>query len=501
MLLFAVVAIALPILGHVAGGVPLGTLFAIGMALVIVAGAPAAIPVTIVFAFAFQNTVVSLITPLLHQSDFNLARSYNFFLVATFWASATCLYFIGRADFPAGIARILRVSYIVLILVGIYFAAGAIHDANGAVIYLRNIATPLMCLQIGLIVGFMFRPTYVPALAVIAVFALLYGLAELVFQMEFLRLINGDTYYRMLTQDAYDSGFWVKQMQDTGFVIRDPSAPGTGILFNYFKDLDIHVHRLMGPNFHPVSYTYAMCFFVILMVAAGHGLIYLLLAIPVLVVAGSKGALVYLLMTLGGIVLVRYYRPRGLFLLFVGLLVLYAVLAFGVAMNQENYHALGFLGGINQFLSQPIGHGLGSGGNLITKLHQMDWAEAQQAGKADTAVESAVAVLLFQMGIAAFAYFAFLFWLAARCWTVFLTSGRQLLAAAAFGVAALTINGIFQEEAMFAPLALALMMLIAGLELGAASAPPRQQSVSLVRRRRPLLHPRERLPLPAPAAE
>lgn len=495
------VAIALPVLGHAAGGVPLGTLFAVGIALVIVAGAPGAIPVTIVFSFVFQNTIVSLITPLLHQEDFNLARSYNFMLVATFWAAVTYLYFIGRANFPAGIAQVLRLSYIVLLLVGAYFVFGAIHDANGAIIYLRNIATPLMCLQIGVIVGFMFRPTYVPALAVIAVLTLLYGLAELVFQMEFLRLINGDIYYRMLTHDAYDSGFWVKQMQDTGFVIRDPSAPGTGILFNYFKDWDIQVHRLLGPNFHPVSFTYAMCFFVILMVAAGHGFIYLLLAIPVLVVAGSKGALVYLLVTLAGVVLVRYYRPSGLFLAFVAILVLYAVVAFVLALNQGNYHALGFLGGINQFLSQPIGHGLGSGGNLITKLHEMDWSEAQHSGQSDKAVESAVAVLLFQMGIAAFAYFAFLFWLAARCWTDFLVSGRPLLAAASFGLAALTINGIFQEEAMFAPLALALMMLLGGIELGAASAPRRQQPVSLVRRRRPVLHPRERRPLPVPAAE
>ena len=222
-----------------------------------------------------------------------------------------------------------------------------------------------------------------------------------------------------------------------------------------------------------------------MLVAARRGLVYLLLAAPILVAAGSKGALVYLAVTVAALLVARKYRGRGLFLGFIVLLALYAGVAFTLALREENYHALGFLGGLKQFIAQPLGHGLGTSGNLITKIQDVDWGEAQRSGQTDQAVESAVAVLLFQMGVAALAYFAFLAWLAARCWSDFRRTGAALLAAPAFGILALCVNGILQEEAVFAPLALALMMLLAGLALGqlASNQQPGQAKSDRVRSR------------------
>jgi len=217
----------------------------------------------------------------------------------------------------------------------------------------------------------------------------------------------------------------------------------------------------------------------------------------VLIAAGSKGALVYLVMTVAAVVVARRYRGPLLFPAFVLALVLYAVVAFSMALKQENYHVLGFLGGITQFAANPLGHGLGAGGNLVTQIQDVNWAEAQQTGKTDQAVESAIAVLLYQMGTAAFAYIAFLAWVSWRCWIEFRRTARPLLAAAAFGVMALTVNGIFQEEAMFAPLALALMTLLAGLELGQAGqngAPPGNSNGARSDRHRPRLQLRPRPP-------
>lgn len=470
VLFIAVLATCVPVFAHAAGGIAVGLPFAFGLALLIAWGAPAAMPVTIVFAFMFQNTAVAAVSPLItDQESFNLARSYNFIIVATFWSVVVLNYVFGRFRLDGMTDRVFRYGLLVLGLVGIYLVIGAAQNVNGAIIYLRNIATALMCLQIGLVVGARYAPEIVPALTIVAVAAVLYGLAELIFGVHFLRLINGDSYFLLVQQDQHDSGFWVREMKETGYVLRDLADPKPAILFNYFKDIPIKFHRLLGPNYHPVSFTYAICFFVILLFAARRGLIYLLIAIPVLIAAGSKGALVYMAMTVAAVLVARRYRGPLLFPAFVLALAVYAVVAFTLALEQDNYHALGFLGGLTQFVANPLGHGLGAGGNLVTQIQDVNWAEAQHSGKTDQAVESAIAVLLYQMGIAAFAYIAFLVWVSWRCWVEFRRTARPLLAAAAFGVITLTVNGIFQEEAMFAPLALSLMTLLAGLELGRAA--------------------------------
>lgn len=467
VLLLALLATAVPVFAHAVGGIAVGLPFAFGLALLIAIGAPAAMPVTIVFAFLFQNTAVAAVSPLITtQESFNLARSYNFIIVATFWGMVIFNQIFSRDTLDPSTNRILRYSYWVLGFVGLYLLIGAAQNPNGAIIYLRNIATAILCLQIGLVVGARYRPEIVPAIAIIAIAAVLYGLLELVFGVAFLRVVNGDSYFLLVQQDQFDSGFWVKQMQESGYVLRDLADPKPAILFNYFKDLPIKFHRLLGPNYHPVSYTYAICFFVITLIAVRRGLIYFLFAVPVLIAAGSKGALVYLAVTAGAVIVARRYRGPLLYPAVVAFLALYAVVAFSLALKEENYHALGFIGGITQFVSNPLGHGLGAGGNLVTQIQDVDWAQAQQTGKTDAAVESAIAVLLYQMGVAAIPYIAFLFFVSWRAWTEFRRTGRPLLSAAAFGVLALTVNGIFQEEAMFAPLALALMTLLAGLELG-----------------------------------
>ena len=494
MLLLAVLATCVPVFAHAAGGIAVGLPFAVGLALLIAGGAPAAMPVAIVFAFMFQNAAVALISPLItDQQSFNLARSYNFIIVATFWGVVLLNYFFGRTRLDRMTGLVFRYSLVVIGLIGVYLVIGAAQNANGAIIYLRNIAMPLMCLQIGLMVGARYRPEIVPAVTIIAVAAVLYGLAELIFGVRFLHLVNGDSYFLLVQQDQHDSGFWVREMKETGYVLRDLADPKPAILFNYFKDIPIKFHRLLGPNYHPVSFTYAICFFVILLIAARRGLIYLLFAVPVLIAAGSKGALVYMAMTVAALFVARRYRGPLLFPAFVLALAVYAVVAFSMALKQENYHALGFLGGITQFMANPFGHGLGAGGNLVTQIQDVDWSQAQQTGKTDEAVESAIAVLLYQMGIAAFAYIAFLGWLSWRCWLEFRRTARPLLAAAAFGVLALTVNGIFQEEAMFAPLALSLMTLLAGLELGQAAkigAPPSNSNGARTGPRRPRLEAR-----------
>jgi hypothetical protein len=236
--------------------------------------------------------------------------------------------------------------------------------------------------------------------------------------------------------------------------------------FNYFSEYGMRFYRLVGPNFHPISFAYAISFFAIVLIAARRGAIYLLAVLPLLVVIGSKGAIAYLLLTALALLVARSYRGNALFASFAVVVAVYAGAALAVALAEGNYHALGLIGGLKQFAGNPLGHGLGAGGNLT--VEHMDWSRAQELGYTDQAMESAVGVLLFQMGLAGLVFLAFLCWLSWYCWREYRRSGEIMLAAASFGILVITANGLLQEEALFAPLALALMSLLAGLGIGRA---------------------------------
>ncbi len=97
------------------------------------------------------------------------------------------------------------------------------------------------------------------------------------------------------------------------------------------------------------------------------------------------------------------------------------------------------------------------GGNLSEGFHSIDWSAAQQAGTVDGAVESAVGVLLYQMGMAAFVPLAFYFGDGAEDMAALRLLGKPDAGACSLGVMVALVNGMFQEEALFAPPALGLL--------------------------------------------
>jgi len=147
-------------------------------------------------------------------------------------------------------------------------------------------------------------------------------------------------------------------------------------------------------------------------------------------------------------------------------LVGYAVAAIHIGLQLGDYHVLGFMGGWNGFLQNPLGRGLGVGGNLSEGFYSIDWSAAQQDGSVDGAVESAVGVLLFQMGVGALAPLGFCFAMALKAWRLYASSGILTQVLAGFGVIVVLVNGLFQEEALFAPPALGLLSCLLGLVIG-----------------------------------
>ncbi|MGA9088595.1 MAG: hypothetical protein WB420_05785, partial [Bradyrhizobium sp.] len=110
----------------------------------------------------------------------------------------------------------------------------------------------------------------------------------------------------------------------------------------------------------------------------------------------------------------------------------------------------------------------GIGGNLSADFSSIDWGAAQQAGSVDGAVESAVGVLLYQMGIAAVLPLGLYLAIGLKAWRLYAVSGLLTQGFAAFGLFVVLFNGFFQEEALFGPPALGLLACLAGLVIGNA---------------------------------
>ena len=80
--------------------------------------------------------------------------------------------------------------------------------------------------------------------------------------------------------------------------------------------------------------------------------------------------------------------------------------------------------------------------------------------------ECAIGVLIYQMGMAAFVPLGFYFAMALKAWRLYATSGNLTQGLAGFGVMVVLLNGLFQEEALFAPPALGLLLSLTGLVIG-----------------------------------
>jgi hypothetical protein len=130
-------------------------------------------------------------------------------------------------------------------------------------------------------------------------------------------------------------------------------------------------------------------------------------------------------------------------------------------LSVDDYHVIGLLGGLNGFLQNPLGHGIGVGGNLSVDVTSTDlekeWNLNQRYG-AEVPLESAIGVLLYQMGVGATAV-AYIIWTAFRSSIHHLKSATGLVP---LSITVVTVNGLLQEEA-FSPYALGLLAVFAGV--------------------------------------
>lgn len=431
---------------------------------------PTSLPTVIVTSFLYQNTFIAAFGPLLTTDEaFDALRGANFVILVA--ATAVCMLaaMVNPERLPFETRKWLLVSFAVIIIVMLYLGLGAGRGmARDAIVYFRNSVTPIACFSIGLVVASTYTKETRRAIVALGIGALLFGYCELFYGMDFLSIFNGDDYILRRIARQIEVGYWERVLADTGFVLRGLEDVMRTPLFNIpgYSNVLPYVFRLSGPNFHPISFAYALAIISIWLSFKGR-FVFMIAAAPLLVIIGSKGAMVAVIMALGLKIAVAIMPARTAIFSFLVVSVSYIVIAFLYGRSVNDYHVLGLLAGLRDFLSNPIGQGLGFGGNLSSTIEgNLDWSRSQQEGVAGIPVESAVGVMLYQMGIAAFVYFGFLVAIAGKCARLYLSQRYADALCGFLLVTIIAINGVLQEEAFFSPLALGFALLLVGLCLG-----------------------------------
>src|ERR1700730_1448887 len=441
------------------------------VACAIVAAAPAYAPPIAIFILLFQNLFVSILSSYIASpSELEFIKGYNFLNCAVMWLATFALYVFRLRDRSPEVNRLMIGSTLVLGVVMLYFFAGFLENGLAASIYLRNIVLPLFLFQLGLLTAATYEMRVTPILVTIAVLFVLCGYIELVFRDFWLEITNGYAYWHFDEIKATESGVWERDMRATGQVFVDLKDRFSFSFLNtpLLEGLGLSdMLRVFGPNISAISYAYGVAFFVLFLFSVGRPLL-AVAALPLVVLCGVKGALILILFVAFGWISTRLLGAVVTLLLgFIGLIA-YTIVGLYVGLQIGDYHVIGFMGGWNGFLQQPLGRGLGVGGNLSADFSSIDWSAAQQAGSVDGAVESAVGVLLYQMGIAALLPLGFYLVIAMKAWRLYAASGILTQGLAAFGILVILVNGIFQEEALFGPPALGFLSCLTGLVIGNA---------------------------------
>lgn len=465
-----VVLVGVPIVAHLASPAAAIALCAAG-SIVAAVYVRAATPALLIFAFQFQNLFVSLVSPWLADTPaFNAARGYNFIITASLWLWIVGGYCVAPRARDRRLDALLWPSVLALGVIGVYFGLGLARDPFAAVVYLRNAVTPFLVFQLALVVaadgpGDRLRFLRVPVYLLLA-----YGVAEFLVRDALFGLIHADSYMTFSLADIARSGEWIETMRKTGRVLRD--LQDTQIVSFLNTDLfgfsSIQMYRMLGPNFHAISFGYGLLLAAFLLLRWRQPVLFCL-AVALLVLVGAKGALVCLALCCAALLLDRV-RPGATLPVFLAVLVLYACAVVVTGRAGGDYHVLGLFGGLHAFLGAPWGAGLGAGGNLAGDATRIDWEKAQAIGRTDWPVESAFGVLLYQVGPGVLVLCAVPVCAALAAWRLSRTvRGRAAmrdLRLFALGTLAVTLNGLFQEEALFAPLALGGMMIVLADRLG-----------------------------------
>lgn len=417
----------------------------------------------------YQNLAVAFFAKGIPQGTFTVLMGTSFMATALLAAIAATRLLI---EAPAVSQRVRRLGWLACGAIGVavlYAGLGAAKgEATSAAVYFRATTAMLLALIVGLDVGRVWGyRTVATGFLVSLLLGVLFTLCEIADPHA--------VYEGMGLVDFMNLKYGPSEPEWPFMTAADLVALRTTVLFNVTgSQSDALSFRFGGPNIHSISYAYVIAMGGVAALVLRQYWVFLIV-LPLLFFVGVKGSGIMFLMTLGFQILwmtLRDLRLFGLLMaIFIGCYVTFAIV-FG--MQRGDFHVIGLIGGVTGFLRNPLGHGIGVGGNLSADSKEgVDWIAAQHAGMADFALESAVGVLLYQLGIGCAAIIA-VFWgvlgaarpIGARAKALPRPSDALFIA-----VAMTIVNGLFQEEA-YSPYALGIAMLLAGVAVSNNHAAP-----------------------------
>ena len=439
------------------------------LTLIVSNAVPAGVPVLIICAFLFQNLVVAWFTPYIPDNDtFDALRGSNFIVLMTAFSIFLAASFQHRVRALTELRPWLLLNMVLCGTICFYFALGVVHGGpKDAVVYFRNTITPLACFHVAVLAASLYPVDLRKSMLWLGAGAIVYGYLELIFTMDFLGLFHGDLYVERSISRQVETGVWEQALKETGFVYRGIEDVMTTTFFNtpLFNDILPSVFRIGGPNFHPISYAYALGIISAWLLFRGRWLLPLA-ALPLLLVIGSKGATFMLFVAIAVRLIYSPSRAGLTLMAVVALALVWTSAAIAYGSTHGDYHVLGLIAGMRDFLANPLGQGLGIGGNLSSTSLNLNWQNAQAQGAASVPVESAVGVMLYQMGIGSLVFFGFLAALAVALRRQLIETRDPDFLFGFVGIVTISANAVLQEEAFYSPLALAFCLLLVGTSLG-----------------------------------
>lgn len=421
----------------------------------------------LVVSIAMQNLCLSLVVGMMDDAErFQLFQGTNFLVPVIVFVYAAFYVFYKRHLLQADLAKIILWGTIFAAIVVVYSIYGAAQSSfKSAIVYFRVYIYGYMTLIIGIAFGMRLKPKFMEAVFyLVGWFVVSYGIIEFLFPYELYSLTNTADFLRLKL-----ANFSVAEhARNLTEIIADSTRSYLNLSGQF--QLDLHILRIMGPSYHPISYAYALAFFALMGRKSGNMGLFLLAIVP-LFLAAAKGPIVLYFFSVIGILIYRM-RPsiKALKLSMTTVLTLYVIVVLIYGYISRDYHFVGLMGGVNGFFHNPLGYGIGVGGNLseLSTSGEKDMVTFQNTG-ATFAVESAIGVLLYQVGLAIGVFIVFYYLLVKKLYLVAAQKGyskleiaRNLTVPVALSI--MFAGAIFQEEA-FSPTGIGLWMLAAGIML------------------------------------
>ncbi|MBV8060345.1 MAG: hypothetical protein JO126_07355 [Alphaproteobacteria bacterium] len=413
-------------------------------------------------ALLLQNTVIAMVAPqITEHSIFSILQATSF-LITLICACLALPVWLRMHDYlKREYKPLLRSMIWLVVVIAVYCVYGLAHtDASSAVTYARTFLSGALMLTVGIVFGLQVSPRQAAHItSVFAIVMIAWGFAELLVPRELYTMFNAADFLHLKFAGASDI-LAFSQVSDVLNFEKHSYLNLSGIF-----GLDLVTLRLRGPSFHPITFAYSAAFCCLLCFIYREDLLALGCYLVVLLI-GAKGAL--LLTTLSAVLYLFYKitrNPGWYKIALVTALLFYVVIALFYGSATRDYHFVGLMGGIKGFLHNPLGYGVGVGGNLSEQGKQdlvTKMSTIQNVG-GDYGFESGVGVGLYQLGIGFTAIIAFFYQMWRQVWYVAQEHNdnpRLMIIPSVYAI--LLANSLFQEEA-FSPVGWGLWFLFGGM--------------------------------------